>query len=139
MNLLTLLDMMAAGHGDRLALGTPADGLTGSELHAGAQAGAARLTASGARTLVYLGENGLGFPLALFAASAAGIPFLPLNYRLAAEAIEAALGVHERPFIIADDPAAIAFGGEVAGLLSVAEWRKLIADSPAVTDRAPPT
>ena len=79
MNLLTILSMVEAGHEDRLVLGTPARGLTGGELAAQARRGGRHLTEHGARTLVFMGENGLAFPLALFAASSAGIPFLPLN------------------------------------------------------------
>jgi hypothetical protein len=39
MNLLTILSMVEAGHGDRLMLGTQADGLTGGELAAQARRG----------------------------------------------------------------------------------------------------
>jgi acyl-CoA synthetase (AMP-forming)/AMP-acid ligase II len=87
-NLLTLLDMAAAGHGDRLLLGTSARGLTGEQLAERSRRGARFLTAAGAHTVVYIGENGLAVPLALFAAAAAGVPFLPLNYRLTTEQLE---------------------------------------------------
>ncbi len=70
-------------------LGTKARGLTGGELAVQARRGGRHLTEHGARTLIFIGENGLAFPLALFAASAAGIPFLPLNYRLAPEQLAA--------------------------------------------------
>ena len=64
MNLLTLLDMAAAGHGDRLLLGTSARGLTGEQLAERSRRGARFLTAAGAQTVVYIGENGLAVPLA---------------------------------------------------------------------------
>src|ERR1700733_11387315 len=103
MNLLTILSMVEAGHEDRLVLGTKARGLTGGELAIQARQGGRALTEHGARTLIFMGENGLAFPLALFAASYAGIPFLPLNYRLAPEQLAAIVARQDRPFIIADD------------------------------------
>ena len=133
MNLLTILDMVAAGHGDRLVLGSRACGLSGEQLAAQTRRGGLQLTASGARTVIYVGENGLAFPLALFASAAAGIPFLPLNYRLAGQQLAAIIGRQERPFIIAADAAQLrcdAVAG-AAGVAGIGEWRDLLA-SPAV-------
>ena len=125
MNLLTILDMVQAGHGDRLVLGTRARGLTGGQLAAQARRGGLHLTSAGARTVIYVGENGLSFPLALFSAAAAGIPFLPLNYRLAREQLAAIAGRQERPFIIADDPGPLSYG-EAAGTAGIREWAGLL-------------
>ena len=72
MNLLTLLDMAAAGHGDRLLLGTSARGLTGEQLAERSRRGARFLTAAGAQTVVYIGENGLAVPLVPHAERSAG-------------------------------------------------------------------
>jgi acyl-CoA synthetase (AMP-forming)/AMP-acid ligase II len=127
MNLLTLLDMAAAGHGDRLLLGTPARGLTGEQLAERSRRGARYLTAAGAQTVVYIGENGLGVPLALFAAAAAGIPFLPLNYRLAAGQLASITRRQRRPFIIADGVPALQ-EGTAAGSAAIREWEDLVAD-----------
>jgi acyl-CoA synthetase (AMP-forming)/AMP-acid ligase II len=126
MNLLTILEMVEAGHGDRLILGTQAQGLTGTQLTAQARRGGLHLTALGARTVIYAGENGLAFPLALFASAAAGIPFLPLNYRLAHDQLTSLAGKQERPFIIADDTALLR-AGEAAGTATIGEWRDLLA------------
>src|SRR6266851_1382806 len=126
MNLLTILDMVQAGHGDRLVLGTRARGLTGSQLATQSRHGGLHLTALGARTVIYVGENGLAFPLALFASAAAGIPFLPLNYRLARDQLTAIAGQQERPFIIADD-AGLLGCAEAAGTAGLDEWRDLLA------------
>ena len=127
MNLLTLLDMAAAGHGDRLLLGTSARGLTGEQLAERSRRGARFLTAAGAQTVVYIGENGLAVPLALFAAAAAGIPFLPLNYRLTAEQLESVTRRQRRPFIIADGVPALP-AGAAAGSAAIREWEDLVAD-----------
>ena len=80
MNLLLLADMAAAGRADEVAVQAGGESLTAAELLAGAWAGAALV--DGADVLAYVGTNGLAFPIGLFAAAAAGVPFVPLNYRL---------------------------------------------------------
>ena len=127
MNLLTLLDMAAAGHGDRLLLGTSARGLTGEQLAERSRRGARFLTSVDAETVVYIGENGLSVPLALFAAAAAGIPFLPLNYRLTPEQLASITGRQRRPFIIADGVPTL-HGGHAVGAAAIKEWEDMLAD-----------
>ncbi|MFV0315378.1 MAG: class I adenylate-forming enzyme family protein [Microthrixaceae bacterium] len=80
MNLLLLLEMAASGGGDRTAVQIGDQRLTAAELLAAAWGGAGQLEASSA--LVYVGTNSLAFPIGLFACAAAGVPFVPLNYRL---------------------------------------------------------
>lgn len=80
MNILLLLDMVAAGRGDEVVAQSGDDHLTAGQLLVGAWSGAE--VAAGASALAYVGTNGLAFPLGLFAAAAAGVPFVPLNYRL---------------------------------------------------------
>lgn len=127
MNLLTLLEMAAAGHRDRLLLGTTARGLTGEQLAERSRRGARHLRACGAQTVIYIGENGLAVPLALFAAAAAGIPFLPLNYRLPATQLAAITRRQRRPFIISDGPPELT-GTQAAGTASIRDWEDLVAD-----------
>jgi len=79
-NLLLLLDMAAAARGDDVALQCGDESLTGAELLAAAWAGAEQL--AGATALAYVGANDVAFPVGLFASAAAGVPFVPLNYRL---------------------------------------------------------
>jgi acyl-CoA synthetase (AMP-forming)/AMP-acid ligase II len=131
MNLLTILSMVEAGHGERLVLGTQDAGLTGGELGARARRGGLLLNARGARTLVFIGENGPAFPLALFAAAAAGIPFLPLNYRLAHDQLAGIVSLQDKPFIIADDAGRLECDAAV-GTASIAEWSGLLARPEAV-------
>jgi acyl-CoA synthetase (AMP-forming)/AMP-acid ligase II len=85
MNLLLLLDMAASGRGDEIAVQAGDDTLTTAELLAAAWAGAKM--ADRAAALAYVGTNGLAFPVGLFAAAAAGVPFVPLNYRLSDDAL----------------------------------------------------
>jgi acyl-CoA synthetase (AMP-forming)/AMP-acid ligase II len=85
MNVLLLLDMAAAARGDDVAVQDAADALTAGELLAAAWAAGAGI--GDAPGLAYVGANGLAFPIGLFGAATAGVPFIPLNYRLATEAL----------------------------------------------------
>ena len=89
MNLLLLLDMAAAGRGDEVAVQAGSETLSANQLLASAWAGAAMF--AGRDAVAYVGTNGLGFPVALFSAAAAGVPFVPLNYRLAADQLDGML------------------------------------------------
>src|SRR4029453_5068169 len=80
MNLLLLLDMVAAGRGDEVVVQAGDDRLTAGELLASAWTAAEG--AAGGPGPAYVGTHGLAFPIGLFAAAAAGVPFVPLNYRL---------------------------------------------------------
>jgi acyl-CoA synthetase (AMP-forming)/AMP-acid ligase II len=83
MNLLLLLDMAAAGRGDETAVQVGTDRMTAGELLAAAWGGANVI--EGRSSLAYVGANSLAFPIGLFAAAAARVPFVPLNYRLATD------------------------------------------------------
>jgi acyl-CoA synthetase (AMP-forming)/AMP-acid ligase II len=84
-NLAVVLDMVAEGMPDRVLVGGRRDGLTAGRLRAAALTAARHLVGRQADRLVFLGSNGPAFPVALFAAALAGVPFLPLNYRLSDE------------------------------------------------------
>ena len=135
MNLLTLLDMAAEGYPGRPLLGSRADGLTAARLAGQARRGGRYLTGAGAETLVYIGENGPGFPLALFAAAAAGIPFLPLNYRLTAEQLASIVDGQRRPLVIADHVPPCRAGTTV-GVMTIRDWADPLA-SPATGTGVP--
>jgi acyl-CoA synthetase (AMP-forming)/AMP-acid ligase II len=104
MNLAMILDMVADGNADRVLIGDRETGLTGAQLRARAQAGAVHVAASGAERLVYLGPNGQAFPVALFAATLAGVPFLPLNYRLGEEQLTEVMSRQTAPLVVTDSP-----------------------------------
>jgi acyl-CoA synthetase (AMP-forming)/AMP-acid ligase II len=104
MNLGMLLDMAADGVGDRVVIGRRADGLTATQLRTMALAGAEVVTAAGADAIVYLAVNGPAFPVALFAAGYAGVPLVPVNYRLGEEQLSALLANHPKAFGIAGTP-----------------------------------
>jgi acyl-CoA synthetase (AMP-forming)/AMP-acid ligase II len=104
MDLLTLLEMTAGGMEDRLLLGRRQDGLTAGQLRDRSVAAAAVVARHGAEKVLYLAGNGTGFAVALFGAAAAGVPFLPLNYRLSDEQLAGILARHPG-LVLAEDVA----------------------------------
>ena len=106
MNLLLLLDMAAAGRGDEVAVQAGDDRLTVSQLLAAAWTGAGAV--GGADALAYVGTNGLAFPVGLFAAAAAGVPFVPLNYRLSHDQLHDLLAPLGEVLVVAEGDAVAA-------------------------------
>ncbi len=101
MNLGLLLDMAADGFGDRVVIGRKSNGLTATKLREMSVVGAQAIRDSGADAVVYLAVNGPAFPVALFAAARAGVPLVPVNYRLGAEQMDGLLANHPKAFGIA--------------------------------------
>lgn len=88
MNLMMLLEMASAGFADRVAVTDGSTSLTYGQLLASAGAAAARLQESGAKHLAILDTSSPAVPVALFASAWAGVPFVPLNYRLTDQELE---------------------------------------------------
>jgi acyl-CoA synthetase (AMP-forming)/AMP-acid ligase II len=84
MDLELLLSMAVSFDADRLAVTDP-DGrsLTTGELDAASRTASTVLLESGATQVAFLDTSGLAFPVGLFGAVFARLPFVPLNYRLA--------------------------------------------------------
>jgi acyl-CoA synthetase (AMP-forming)/AMP-acid ligase II len=99
-NLSTVLEMAAAGFPDREAVQAPGGTADFARLAALARAAAARLSPHGPSAVVYIGPNHLAFPVCLFGAAAAGIPFVPLNYRLAGERLQDLVARHPRALVV---------------------------------------
>jgi acyl-CoA synthetase (AMP-forming)/AMP-acid ligase II len=83
MNLSMLLDMIVDGAGDRILVGPKDVGLDAAGLHGRAFRTATRFAHGRARNVALVDLNSEAVPIALFGAGLAGIPFAPLNYRLA--------------------------------------------------------
>jgi long-chain acyl-CoA synthetase len=81
-NLMMLLEMTASGFPDRIVLTHGADRFSAAELQAAAGGAAAQIRASGAAQMAFLDVSSPALPVALFASAWAGVPFVPLNYRL---------------------------------------------------------
>lgn len=126
MNLLLLLDMVAAGRGDDVAVQVGDERLTAGELLAGAWSAAEHV--AGASALAYVGTNGLAFPVGLFAAAAAGVPFVPLNYRLSDDQLHDLLTPLGNTLVVAR--------GDVAAALAARGHRVLDAARFVATARA---
>jgi len=82
MNLMMLLEMAKDAMGDRVAFVNGDDRLTYADLFQAAGVAAAEAKASGAEHLAILDVSSLALPIGVFAAAWAGIPYVPLNYRL---------------------------------------------------------
>ena len=102
MNLSLLLDMASSTLDDRLAVVSGDRQLSFAELDAAARRCAARFLEMGATGVVYCGTNDASFPVSVFAAAHAGLPFIPLNYRLGAEQLQPLVEANAGAVVIAD-------------------------------------
>jgi acyl-CoA synthetase (AMP-forming)/AMP-acid ligase II len=121
-DLTLLLDMAVDGFGDRVLAGRKSGGITAAQLASRSHSGAGLVREHGAEAVVYLAVNGPAFPVALFAAARAGVPLVPLNYRLGQRQLDALLARHPKALGIADPDSQLHF--ERAGLdaLTTDEW-----------------
>jgi acyl-CoA synthetase (AMP-forming)/AMP-acid ligase II len=113
LNIFTLLEMAADAMGDRVALVSGDARWSYADLLRAARGAAAGMADSGARRLAYLAENAPAAPVALFAAALAGVPYVPVNYRLSEPEI-AALLARVSPALLVGE-----VKGDVAGIFPV--------------------
>ncbi len=102
MNIALLLEMACEGHGDRLALGRRGEGLTYRHLYDLASRAGSLVAQHGATHLLHTAESSPALPVALFGSAWAGVPFVPLNYRLADDRLRALVERHAPCVLIAD-------------------------------------
>jgi len=123
-NLSLLLEMAASTLDDRVAVVSGDVSLTYAGLDAAARRVAAKLVEEGAEGLVYCGTNDASFPIALFAAAYAGVPFIPLNYRLGDEQLAPLVQANSGAMVVAEN-------GSVAGAdpASTVDRRLLVDES----------
>ncbi len=130
MNTTMLLEMIADGRGERVAVG----GLTYCELLATARRGAAGIRRRGIERIGYLGLNGPQVPAMLFAAGAAGAAFAPLNYRLTeAQLRQAVAALAPVTVVVAPDARGRVEAADGVDLLDFAE----LFDPPEAADLDP--
>ncbi len=93
MNIMMLLEMTSGAFPDRPAFtdGSTGQSITYAQLFEAARSRAATVRASHAQRLVKLDVSNLGTPISLFTSAWAGVPYVPLNYRLTDDEIEALL------------------------------------------------
>ena len=100
MNVTMILEM-AASAGDRPAVTAGGRALTAAQILRLAQGAAKRFRRYPA--VLYLGTNHLAYPVTLFGAVLAGVPFVPLNYRLGGAQLDGLLGRHPGALVLRQD------------------------------------
>jgi acyl-CoA synthetase (AMP-forming)/AMP-acid ligase II len=104
MNTGMLLEMAADGMGDRIAVGSRKDALTCAGLLDQARRVASVVAESAAERVVFVAQNSAALPALLFGSGLAGVPFVPVNYRLADEQLRAILArTAPAVAVVADD------------------------------------
>jgi acyl-CoA synthetase (AMP-forming)/AMP-acid ligase II len=130
MDLGVVLEMVVAASPDRVAITGPGgDTLTTSSLQRLAGSAAVSLADSGAEHIGYCGVNGCVMPVALFGAALAGLPFVPLNYRLSDEQLVA---------LLARQPIAVVASGDQAARLRALGHDRVIAAEDLMVERPAP-
>ncbi len=111
MELSMLLEMAAEGCPERVALGRLEGGLTYADLLARARALGADLASREIRHIGMVDETSEAVPLLVYASSFAGLPFVPLNYRLADAQLRAAVARIAPAAVVASPEQAARFAG----------------------------
>jgi acyl-CoA synthetase (AMP-forming)/AMP-acid ligase II len=125
MHLASMVEMLESGFGDRVLLGHRGQRVTGSELGDLVKRGASTLVGT-CSAVVYAGENHPLLPLALFSAAWAGVPFVPVNYRLDDHHLNALIARQAGSTVLAD--AATAPRIDIGAVTVFEDW---LADLPA--------
>ena len=128
MNLMMLLEMAATAMAGRVAVGPRDGGVTCDGLMDDAAGLAGRLRASQATHLVLCDEPGAVLPVALFGAAWGGVPYVPVNYRLADDDLRRLVG-RVAPAVAVVDPSGAERLAGVDGLEIVE--RDALLDDPA--------
>lgn len=102
MNVLMTLEMAAECHPDRVAARCGEHAIRYGEMLAAARRAGARIRAGAYRYVAFLDINSLAAPVALYAAACAGVPYVPINYRLTRPEIQALLDRVAPACLIAD-------------------------------------
>jgi len=105
LNIADLIAQALTGHPDRPSLRRDSTDWTFRDL-AEIAAGGARLVADKeAGHVVYVGVGSPAFPVAMFAAAYAGVPFTPLNYRRSTTQLADLVARLDAPLVLADPDA----------------------------------
>ena len=106
---------MAASAGDRPAV--VAGGHSASAVRLLELATAAAEQFKQYPAVLYLGTSHLAYPVALFGAAAAGVPFIPLNYRLGPEQLEGLLARNPGALVLRPEDLDALAEGQVTGIV----------------------
>ncbi|WP_419918847.1 class I adenylate-forming enzyme family protein [Candidatus Poriferisocius sp.] len=119
MNLMMLLEMASGGFAERTAIGSLGTGLTYDQLFHRAGATAARFREAGIDRVSMVDTSSEALPIALFGSAWAGVPFVPLNYRLTGAELRN-LAAEVAPSVTVCNPDALTTIGDVEGVRAVA-------------------
>ncbi|MES0872868.1 class I adenylate-forming enzyme family protein [Sinimarinibacterium thermocellulolyticum] len=140
MNISTILDMAAEAHGERIGVVHGDMRMDYAAVRERAQAAARAIEASGARYLAMLDVSSPAVPIAIFGAAYAGVPYVPLNYRLTKPEINELLARVAPAYVVVGE----AYRGSIEPrddlrLVSRAEFLALppAADAPLQPDEDP--
>lgn len=111
MNIAMLLEMAADGMGDRIAVGSRDGGVTYGQLLDRARRAAGLVRGAGAERVALVDVNSEAVPLLLFAGAFAGVPFAPVNYRLADDRLRSVLGQVAPALVVTDGAGAARIEG----------------------------
>jgi acyl-CoA synthetase (AMP-forming)/AMP-acid ligase II len=101
-NLMMLLEMAKSGYPSRTAIGERGDGITYEELYERAGVAAKYIVDAKVSHLAYIGTSSQAFAIAVFGAAWAGVPIIPINFRLSNDQIVGLLDQYEDVLVIAD-------------------------------------
>ncbi len=107
---MMLLEMAASGLGDRVAIQNGDARLSYAGLFAAAGAAGAELRAAGVARAALCDVNSLAVPIGLFGCACAGIPYVPLNYRLTGHELESLAAQIAPAWLVTDAERAAALG-----------------------------
>ena len=131
MHLASLVEMVESGFDDRALLGTRHRPITGADF--GRLVRRAASTLGEVDSLVYAGENHPLLPVALFGAAWAGIPFVPVNYRLEDTQLNELIARQPSGRVLADDTTAPRIDAPLAAM-RFDEWLGCLPDDDPAID-----
>jgi acyl-CoA synthetase (AMP-forming)/AMP-acid ligase II len=137
MNISLLLEMAAEAAPDRVALVCDGKRWTYAELLTAARGAFELIEQSGAQYVALLDESSEAAVIALFGAALAGVPYCPLNYRLADADLAALLGRIAPALVIGDEERVTRIAGDQGHTVLAREEFTLKAQEvvPEATDR----
>jgi acyl-CoA synthetase (AMP-forming)/AMP-acid ligase II len=137
MNISLLLEMAAEAAPDRVGLVCDGKRWTYAELLSAARGAFELIEQSGAQYVALLDESSEAAVIALFGAALAGVPYCPLNYRLADADLAALLGRIAPALVVGDEERVARIAGDQGHTVFVREEFTLQAQElvPESTDR----
>ncbi|WKD49024.1 class I adenylate-forming enzyme family protein [Microbulbifer spongiae] len=130
MNISILLQMPAQTFPNRTALTYRSGHYTYKQIYAAAQRAARLFQYSGFNFIAYLDANSPAVPISIFAAAIAGIPYVPLNYRLSKSELESLLSRLNKAYVISNQMPELALPGCTYQLTETFCQTMLAADEP---------